>query len=506
MDPSNFGNQTSNHLDQDAIYAAKIAHDEANVDLDCSSDQALAILLQRQYDADYNSQLDRKQARLNGLSKVGVSFDNFKMNLGITNINSGGLSESTLEDQSDHDVDDADSNMVWDAFEKDEMKKKSRIMGRSGFVVDRDGKMITKHDIPTSSRKNVCRLMESKSDIKTGDAGHSKDDFMLTNYVYNQLKVHSNRSSRKSVQRYSDKKEKDCNHMLDSTCKMSEATKTIMDGFLLTYKLEKVNGVVGHGKESTIIHATGRDHNDKPGQEVAIKVFESNMKVAFKTRDSYNKSKCPSYKFDRPKSKHDSLNKWAERGFKNLKLLRRADINCPDAISLKKHVLVMTFLGLDSSPSPQLKEANLSKEQVRLSYIQVLDIMKRMYRECQLVHGDLSEYNLIWHKEQVYVIDVSQSMFSSHPSAMRFLYRDCKNIHDFYSRSGLTDILDPKSLFTMITGKDLRDKDIELWCRIQDFPANEKLMQREDNTNEAKSDDPDAFIHMLDSIKVRGKL
>ena len=36
--------------------------------------------------------------------------------------------------------------------------------------------------------------------------------------------------------------------------------------------------------------------------------------------------------------------------------------------------------------------------------------MRRMYHVCNLVHGDLSEYNILWHEERPVIIDVSQSV------------------------------------------------------------------------------------------------
>jgi RIO kinase 1 len=57
-----------------------------------------------------------------------------------------------------------------------------------------------------------------------------------------------------------------------------------------------------------------------------------------------------------------------------------------------------------------------------------------MYQRCKLVHGDLSEYNLLWHKSQVYVIDVSQSVETSHPMALKLLRNDCTNINDYFSK------------------------------------------------------------------------
>lgn len=498
--------------DGDAAIASRLAHDESNQDTDCSSDATLAILLQRQYDIEYNRQLKREESRINGHSKVGVSFGNLKRTPTIDPENFEFLDEE-LDDWFDDtenncDIDpDLRPEAAWDAFEKSDYKQKSRMMGRSGFVLDHEGNMITKHDIPTSSRKNVCRLMESKTDIKTGDAGAIKDDFMLTNYVYNQLAVHSRKNTKKATQRLLDKKERETSQNINElqNCKFDGSTKAIMDSLLMTLKVEKFNGVIGHGKESTIIHAIGCDHHDNPGQELAVKIFRSDANFTFKTRNSYNKSKCPSYKFDKPRSKNDSLKKWAERGFKNLRSLRRAEINCPEAISLKKHVMIMSFLGSYSNPAPKLKETKLDDAQLKESYDQVIDIMRRMYQECDLIHGDLSEYNLLWHKNQIFVIDVSQSMSSSHPAANRFLYRDCKNILDFYSKSGLTDTLDINSLFAFISGKDIVAKDVEQWCKIEDFPPNEKLMHRENDMKNG-CDATDTIAQMLNMTEVNDKV
>ena len=54
--------------------------------------------------------------------------------------------------------------------------------------------------------------------------------------------------------------------------------------------------------------------------------------------------------------------------------------------------------------------------------------MTAMYHQCRLVHADLSEYNLLWHDGQVWVIDVSQSVEIENSNSYEFLLRDCKNI------------------------------------------------------------------------------
>lgn len=54
--------------------------------------------------------------------------------------------------------------------------------------------------------------------------------------------------------------------------------------------------------------------------------------------------------------------------------------------------------------------------------------MKILFDKANLIHADLSEYNILWHKDLCYFIDVSQSVEPSHENAFHFLYRDCNNI------------------------------------------------------------------------------
>ena len=114
------------------------------------------------------------------------------------------------------------------------------------------------------------------------------------------------------------------------------------------------------------------------------------------------------------------------------------------AVLLKNHILVMEFLGEDGWPSPRLKDANLSDKKLAECYFQVVKVMRRMYQSCKLVHGDLSEYNMLWHKGSVMVIDVSQSVEHDHPSSNDFLRSDCANVNAFFGK-GIRGALQPMS-------------------------------------------------------------
>lgn len=63
-----------------------------------------------------------------------------------------------------------------------------------------------------------------------------------------------------------------------------------------------------------------------------------------------------------------------------------------------------------------------------IAYEQVLDAINKLYKEANLVHADLSEYNILWHDDQCWFIDVGQSVEPTHANAHMFLFRDCSNV------------------------------------------------------------------------------
>lgn len=78
-----------------------------------------------------------------------------------------------------------------------------------------------------------------------------------------------------------------------------------------------------------------------------------------------------------------------------------------------------------------------------------------MYQKCKLIHADLSEYNMLWHDNRVWFIDVSQSVEPFHPHALEFLYRDCTNVVEFFAKCRVPDVLTVPELFNKVTQLDI---------------------------------------------------
>lgn len=75
--------------------------------------------------------------------------------------------------------------------------------------------------------------------------------------------------------------------------------------------------------------------------------------------------------------------------------MQTAGVPCPKPLVLKAHIVVMEFCGVDGWPAPRLKDAALTAAKARQLYLDCVLIMRRMYHDCKLVHGDLSEYNML---------------------------------------------------------------------------------------------------------------
>ncbi|KAF8820150.1 RIO1 family protein [Cardiosporidium cionae] len=84
------------------------------------------------------------------------------------------------------------------------------------------------------------------------------------------------------------------------------------------------------------------------------------------------------------------------------------------------------------SPAPKLKEICVFAIEWHRLYIEVICSMRQLYQQAHLIHGDLSEFNILYYQRHPYIIDVSQAVEPDHPNSMEFLKLDCQNITLFF--------------------------------------------------------------------------
>jgi len=222
--------------------------------------------------------------------------------------------------------------------------------------------------------------------------------------------------------------------------------------------INTIHGVISTGKEANVYYAVSDPDPDSGSsrlQHRAIKVYKTAILV-FKDRDRYVSGE---HRFRNGYNKGNNramVKMWAEKEMRNLKRLYMAGIPCPKPVYLKLHVLAMGFIGdKHGRPAPRLRDADINGEETwDLLYQELVCLMRAIYQRCKLVHADLSEYNILYFEEKLYIIDVSQSVEHDHPRSLEFLKMDIKNISDFFKRKGV-DTINEISVFEFITKPNL---------------------------------------------------
>ncbi len=226
--------------------------------------------------------------------------------------------------------------------------------------------MKSKHDILLANRHNGAKVMDFPPEFDTGDK-HGLD-LRLSNQVFNKLKSHSHHLGKRS-NRIKDKRDQATNEI-----SLDPRTRLILFKFVNADLIDSIGGIVSTGKEATIFYAPGgKTQEVLVPKELAIKVFKTTLNE-FKTREKYI---ADDYRF-KDRFKHLNPQKivrlWAEKEMHNLMKMRRFEIRCPDVVMLKRHVLVMSFIGKDSKAAIKLKDANLDEEQLKFAYDECIQV------------------------------------------------------------------------------------------------------------------------------------
>jgi len=209
--------------------------------------------------------------------------------------------------------------------------------------------------------------------------------------------------------------------------------------------IDELHGVVSAGKEARVYWG-----KTKEGKELAVKIYLTSSADFKKGMQKYIEG---DFRFKSVKRDTRSLIfTWAQKEFRNLEQAAKAKVRVPKPVIVKNNVLIMEFIGENGESAPSLKEQ--SPDNPEKVYKAMLIYMERLYRKGDLVHGDLSEYNIMLWKGQPVMFDMSQSVPTSHPLAASLLRRDLANVNRFFSRLGVK-VVPVEDVYKKVVGKDV---------------------------------------------------
>jgi RIO kinase 1 len=172
------------------------------------------------------------------------------------------------------------------------------------------------------------------------------------------------------------------------------------------------------------------------GKVIAAKVYKDRAHRSFKNNSAYKEGRqVRSSRSQRAMDRGSKFGKeaaedaWKSAEANTLYTLHAAGVRVPTPVMFLEGVLFMELvLAANGQVAPRLIDTQLSVEDAHDAYRDMLAQLVRILC-CDLIHGDLSPYNVLWAESGPTIIDFPQVVSASHNSSSEaFFMRDARNI------------------------------------------------------------------------------
>jgi len=128
---------------------------------------------------------------------------------------------------------------------------------------------------------------------------------------------------------------------------------------------------------------------------------------------------------------------WVEHEYQTLSLLHSAGADIPQPLAVSGPAILMEYVGDIQLPAPMLKDISLDEDEAHRLFDILMNNVE-LWLACNVVHADLSAYNILYWEGKVKVIDFPQSVdarFNTNASSL--LARDINNLCRYFMRYGV---------------------------------------------------------------------
>ena len=192
--------------------------------------------------------------------------------------------------------------------------------------------------------------------------------------------------------------------------------------------IDQVDFPISTGKEGNVFRAIAPG-----GESLALKIYRTST-ATFKEMAKYVLGD-PRFK-GVTRNRRKLIMAWASKEFRNLQRFEDAGVRVPSPVTCHKNLVVMEYIGTEISPAPLMRSVRLQDPEGMAR--KLMDYVRVAYQEAALVHGDLSEFNVLMDGDEPVIIDVGQSVLLAHPLAEELLVRDVGNMARYFRKYGVS--------------------------------------------------------------------
>jgi RIO kinase 1 len=231
--------------------------------------------------------------------------------------------------------------------------------------------------------------------------------------------------------------------------------RSFYDQSLITDVLSKVKG----GKEASVYRCAGSIVTE--AEYVAAKVYRPRMFRNLRNDKMYRQGrevlkssgkavKGSDQRMIRAIGKKTAFGEqvshtsWLMYEYTTLEMLYQAGGAVPKPIAASENAILMSYHGNASMPAPTLSEVELAPEEVEPLFEEVMRNIALML-SFNVVHGDLSPYNILYWEGEITIIDFPQVINTeTNENAFEVFERDVQRVCDYFIRLGMD--IDPDAV------------------------------------------------------------
>jgi RIO kinase 1 len=135
--------------------------------------------------------------------------------------------------------------------------------------------------------------------------------------------------------------------------------------------------------------------------------------------------------------RREQVTSWIEYEFQTQRLLYEAGADVPKPVAQIGNAVLMEYIGEAGAAAPLLREVTLASEEAQPLFERILRNIE-CWLTCNRIHGDLSEYNILYWQGNVTIIDFAQAVDPHfNDSLFSLLARDVERVCRHFARYGV---------------------------------------------------------------------